>query len=994
MNPANPEAETILSSPAVGELEAEAATIMRETDETLLEQGRERTPKKEVVLPRGGTLGRYVILDRLGSGGMGVVYAAYDPELDRRVAIKLLRTEEDARDDDATAGRARLLREAQAMARLTHPSVIAVYDVGTYEGSVFFAMEFVAGRTIREHFKEAWAKGEPDWRETVRLFVAAGKGLAAAHRVGVVHRDFKPDNVMLGEDGRVLVLDFGLARPTGDASPLSSDSIEVAESSPALATSGISSAMSAQLTKTGTVMGTPAYMSPEQMTGRPTDAPTDQFSFCVALYQALYNERPFQGDSFADLSHNVLRTNVRPPPKGSHVPQWLRKAIIVGLQRKPDLRYPSMDALLLAIQRDPRRRWRMLGLAGLGVALLSTAAVVGARVGRSKPCRDAAAGIDEVWNETRSANVGKAFGDVGKAYADDAYAKVVPILDRYADEWRTQREDACQATRVRGEQSDEVMGLRMACLDNRLHRMNVFVNVLEDGGPAAAGQAIVGAMQLPSLDTCADLEALRSDVPPPDDPETRAEVDAIRLEISEMVARTDHSKVSEARPVMDALVERAEALDYPPILAEALANKAELEQNLGNFEEAADAAWRALLLAESSGHDRMIVSLGLLLARTEGAAQKDIPAARRHLERAQAVLQRLPKRSELQRQLFAQRGDIERFADEWETALTYYERAREILIETGKDREPPALNLLNALAPVYLELDRVEDAKRVSEEAVELGRELFGPMHPNIGVTLSVLGRLATTQGDPEGAIEYLTKAREVFVSSLGAQHANVGAIDNALGLSYHHLGKLEEALASYESSRTTMTRIYGDDHLDVAAVHTNLGNIYRDKKDYDEAIEHHRKSLEIKSRKLAKDHKELGFSTDNLAEDYRRAGKHEDALEMFGRTLALIERTDGTDSPRMSFALAGIGMIELERGNVAAARASLDRAVVLNEKDDADDESAARARFGLAQVLWAQGEHERAVQLARDAERGLAEDESYYLGRLSEIRAWIADRE
>ena len=233
-----------------------------------------------------------------------------------------------------------------------------------------------------------------------------------------------------------------------------------------------------------------------------------------------------------------------------------------------------------------------------------------------------------------------------------------------------------------------------------------------------------------------------------------------------------------------------------------------------------------------------------------------------------------------------------------------------------------------------------------------------------------------------------------MFVSSFGPQHNNVGAIDNAIGLANHHLGKLDEALASYQSALSTMKRLYGDDHLDVAAAHTNIGNAYRDKRQYDQAIEHHRKSLEIKAAKLPSDHKEHGFSTDNLAEDYRRAGNHAEALELFGRTVALLERTEGPESKRLPFALAGIGMLQLEQGKVAAARASLDRAVALDIQHEAEDKDAARAQFGLAQVLWAQDEKQRALELARQAEKALAVDEAGYPNRLPEIRSWLAERQ
>ncbi|MEM6991396.1 MAG: serine/threonine-protein kinase, partial [Myxococcota bacterium] len=213
----DPEAQTMLAPAAADSVEGDAETLAMQgtgAPEPTKKRGKRRK-KSFTPLARGSALGRYVVLDQLGAGGMGVVYAAYDPELDRRIAIKLLQTEEGA-PDDATAGHARLLREAQAMAKLTHPNVIAVYDVGSFEDSVFVAMEFVDGTTITAHLDELWEDGPPPWRDVVALYAGAGRGLAAAHAAGVVHRDFKPDNVMVGEDGRVLVLDFGLARPTGE----------------------------------------------------------------------------------------------------------------------------------------------------------------------------------------------------------------------------------------------------------------------------------------------------------------------------------------------------------------------------------------------------------------------------------------------------------------------------------------------------------------------------------------------------------------------------------------------------------------------------------------------------------------------------------------------------------------------------------------------------------------------------------------------------------
>ncbi len=308
-------------------------------------------------MPRGASLGRYLVLGRLGGGGMGVVYAAHDPELDRKVAIKLVRHDAFA----SSEGRARLLREAQALARLQHPNVIAIHDVGTFGEQVFIAMEHVAGQTLT-----AWLGSGRPWREIVATFTLAGRGLEAAHRAGLVHRDFKPDNVLLDAEGRVRVLDFGLARSAQD-----SESPPIDPAAPTGAAAPV-----AALTETGAILGTPAYMSPEQHLGQPTDARTDQFSFCVALFEALYGLRPFAGETVATLALEVTTGRVQSPPRGAKVPAFVHAALLRGLRSRPDERFASMGELLAALARDPRRR--VLGrLALLGAACAALAAGAG-----------------------------------------------------------------------------------------------------------------------------------------------------------------------------------------------------------------------------------------------------------------------------------------------------------------------------------------------------------------------------------------------------------------------------------------------------------------------------------------------------------------------------------------------------------------------------------------------------------------------------------------
>ena len=284
-------------------------------------------------------VGRYLLLRPLGSGGMGMVLAAHDPELDREVAIKVVHREH---TEDGSEGSARLLREARAIARLAHPNVVAVHDAGVHEGRVFLVMELVDGQTLR-----AWLTRPRPWTAIVETLIAAGRGLAAAHAAGIVHRDFKPANVLIGREGRPRVVDFGLARPAERPSGASASAEDDRRNmfddprEPLLS-----------MTVTGTIMGTPAYMAPEQFRGAVADARSDQFAFCVTLFEALYGRRPFDGESLAALGQALLWAPLRFPERAGvdAIPEAVRLVLARGLARRRDERFPELDSLLAALR--------------------------------------------------------------------------------------------------------------------------------------------------------------------------------------------------------------------------------------------------------------------------------------------------------------------------------------------------------------------------------------------------------------------------------------------------------------------------------------------------------------------------------------------------------------------------------------------------------------------------------------------------------------------
>ncbi len=430
------------------------------------------------ALARGTVVGRFVVLDLLGAGGMSVVYTAYDPELDRKVAMKLLH----AGATDAGERRARILAEAQAMARINHANVTAVYDVGTYREQVFAAIELVEGTNLR-----VWmAQPSRTWREVAGVFLLAGEGLAAAHAANVIHRDFKPENVLVGDDGRVKVADFGLA-------------------------------IASSMTRSD-VAGTPEYLPVELFRKGRIDERGDQFSFCVALYEALHGSRPFAGRRAEQLEAEVRRG---PPFKGCNreVPARLNQVMRRGLALAPDERYPSMSELLVDLREAVEvRRWRRLvgGAVGAAVLALGIGAILGDEDGAATQpaCSGAAAQLAGVWDFARRDAVRAAFTRTGSPSAAESFDRLRFALDRYADEWTTTWTDACEATEIRREQSAMLRDLRMVCLARARVHLRDRVDALVAADSDAIRDDLASPSGLPALDACSDVEMLQAIVVP------------------------------------------------------------------------------------------------------------------------------------------------------------------------------------------------------------------------------------------------------------------------------------------------------------------------------------------------------------------------------------------------------------------------------------------------------------------------------------------------
>jgi hypothetical protein len=443
----------------------------------------------------GARVGRYVVDERLGAGAMGVVYAAYDPELDRKVALKVLHG---AAAADAGHGAApldeRLLREAQVMAQLAHPNVVTVHDVGRVGARVFLAMELVDGETLRQWLR---ARRRP-LAEVLAAFVAAGRGLAAAHRAGLVHRDFKPENVLVGRDGRVRVTDFGLAHAVSD--PIATTKVRP----------HALNAADAWRTVTRELAGTPYYMAPEQYRREAVDARTDQFSFCVALYAALTGEHPLGPDpvgSLAEAASGGRIVSVR--ARSDVMPHWLRRVLARGLALSPSRRFPSMDSLLDELARTPSARRVRRAAAYAALSALALGGTLGYRaVAARVSCQGAEARLAGIWDAERAQAVAHAFLATAKPNARVMVAQVSRLLTDYAQRWVSMRTEACYAARIRGLQSEPMLDLRTQCLDARLLELEDLTGRLTraDADMVDHGAGLVQA--LGTLGICADEQEL------------------------------------------------------------------------------------------------------------------------------------------------------------------------------------------------------------------------------------------------------------------------------------------------------------------------------------------------------------------------------------------------------------------------------------------------------------------------------------------------------
>jgi tetratricopeptide (TPR) repeat protein/predicted Ser/Thr protein kinase len=776
-------------------------------------------------------IGRFLPLKVLGQGGMGVVYAAYDADLDRKVALKLLRVI--GAGTDLEDGRTRLLREAQAMARISHPNVIPVFEAGPWEGQVYVAMELVDGGTLHD-----WVQEQPrTWREVVEKYLAAGRGLAAAHAAGLVHRDFKPSNVLVSRDGRVFVTDFGLARAVDEAPrPAGGDPVPVPPP-------GASQPLYEQLTLSGMVIGTPAYMPPEQFRGEAVDARSDQFSFCAALYRTLYGQRPFDPLQLSKVAAALAPKDpptpgrtvsleqpsaeppalIQEPPRDAKVPTWVRRIVMKGLSLEPGGRFASMEALLEALSQEQRlsRRRKQLGM---GAALAAALGAVGAGTWWSaQVCAGAEELLTDTWSPPARQRVTAAFEATGNPVAGELARRVGDALDTYAGAWARQHTEACEDTRVRQVQTEALLSQRVVCLERRRKDMRALVEALAGADSKGVEKALDAVYALPSPQDCADLEALSGQQPRPSDPERRAELERLEGQLSEVKAQLDMSRYPPALEKARALEPQVLATGYLPLVAELRFHLGWLQALKGEKELGAKQLEQAVYDAEAGRADWLEVTVLNKLLYVEGELER-FEHAQRWARLGEATVQRMGGDAVLEGDLLVNQANVALMREQPQQARALLEKASERLARVLPQEHPKRARVTFTLGRTLLEMGAAAEAKPVLEEALRQTEAAVGPVHMDMARRHMALSFALRELKELPRALEHAQASVSLHRKLLGPTHLSLSVALDAEGMCLHALGRYEEALKVYEESLAIKRQQLEEGHEDFQYAYDGIG--------------------------------------------------------------------------------------------------------------------------------------------------------------------------
>ncbi len=846
---------------------------------------------------------------------MGIVYSAYDPQLDRRVALKVLRAD---LDEDSN-GSARLLSEGQALARLAHPNVVEIYDVGVREDDVFIAMELVDGQTMN-----AWLKVERHFTEVLAILLGAGQGLAAAHAAGLVHRDFKPGNVLVGPGSRVRVVDFGLATPTEAWEPWSS------VSDPGLGSDS------------NTIAGTPRYMAPEQALGGTIDARSDQFSFCVTLYRALYGVFPFESSRGEPRDLELRRPRV--PPRGGAVPRYLWPLIERGLAYDPDQRHPSMDALLRAI--DPRRR-RSLVAWGMGATAI--AGGLGWMLSLSPappadPCEIGALRVVDAWGPSTRPHVRAAIIAADEIQGQQIAERVERHVDGYAQTWANSYGEVCSSL------ASVAQELQLACLDDRLAIFAATLEILAAADGEVAAHALETVHRMESVDSCADTRALTQTVAPPE-PAISGQVSALREHLHLAKALGLAGKYEDEQREADAIAEQAQALGYVPVVAQAQQLQAHAANRQGQWDRAVELLEHANLGAQSVGDDMLAAQTATSLAFIVGDRLGRVDEGLEWARHARAALDRMPGTVHVvEIDLARHTGAVYEHAGRLPEAREQFERALALSREIDPtDAQSQTAGILSSLGIVCYRQGEYDLALSHMQRAYGSIENAFGPEHERTVSFGSNVAAMYIALDRSDEAIPLLERCVDVWERVNGLEHPIAATALRNLGIAYEKHGELERALQAYERARDVFVRTAGTEHGEYGNVLNSLGILHRSRGEYDRAQEYLEQAQRVLGMAFGDDHAETANAVMNLGILNAKRGQHDQALALFGSSRAVFEAQLPPDHPQR------IGVLRLQASSLIAldrvdeAISQLERALAVSRGGDRDRRLVAELEAELA---------------------------------------------
>jgi tetratricopeptide (TPR) repeat protein len=611
------------------------------------------------------------------------------------------------------------------------------------------------------------------------------------------------------------------------------------------------------MTEAGSILGTPGYMAPEQYLAQPTDARSDQFSFCVSLYEGLYGVRPFHGATFAELSASVVEGRVDDTPSGSRVPSWIRRILLRGLSTDPANRYPSLDALLGELSRDPgTARVRaatamgsVAGLAGLMLLVWHTARVHG-----TATCTGAQAEMDEVWNPAMKQQVEHAFTSTGASFAPDSWHRAGELLDRYASRWVAAHRTACEATRLRAEQPEAIMALRMTCLEQRRDQMRALAQTLAEADRQVVEKSVEAIGALPSVTDCEDVTSLTTVKPMPSQPEQRASIEALRREVASAQVLFDAGKYAKAAAQAAPLAERARTLGYEPVVAEALlvqgeaqdrsASKAEATVSLRQAANAADAGRADDLRVRALAHLIPILAdiprIGearetMRAARAASSRLADAQAFRAELDSAEAwILYSEGKYAESLTtfrsaiaaeersadpnairiaRLYARASGPTSSAGDTDGATAMLEHADALFVQVQGADFPGRVSVQINKSVVLLEAERPTEALTAVDLGLEIAARALPPESASFPILFNNRSEALLQLGRDSEALETATRATDLARKAFGEKGGRTAECQLDVGAALRHLGRFDEAVSVYHDSLTLLESTLPADH-------------------------------------------------------------------------------------------------------------------------------------------------------------------------------------